>query len=163
MRINPIEELAESWRRELPDLDVGPMVTVAHLNRLALLINRRIEEALASHGSSLADFDVLSALRREGSPYRLKPSELSRRVMLSPSGMTHRVDLLEAAGLVERHLDPTNRRSMPVALTVEGVQLAQTLVRVVVEVETEILRGLTPGQRSSLDIATRSVIDDLTS
>ena len=52
---------------------------------------------------------------------------------------------------------------MPVVLTLEGVRIAETLVRVVVEVETDILRRLTSAQRSSLDIATSSVIDDLTS
>ncbi len=163
MGVDPIAELADSWQRELPDLDVGPMATVAHLNRLSILINRRIEDTLAAHGSSLADFDVLSALRRQGSPFQLKPSELSRRIMLSPSGMTHRIDQLEAAGLVERHLDPSNRRSMPVALTAQGVRLAETLVRVVVKVETDILHRLTPDQRTSLDSVTSLVIDDLTS
>lgn len=154
-----IADFTAAWKRELPDLDVGPMTTIANVNRLSLLINRRIDDALSAQGRSLADFDVLAALRREGAPYRLKPSELSKRVMLSPSGMTHRVDLLEAAGLVERHLDPTNRRSMPVALTPEGIERAEELVRLVVDVEAGILGALAPAERASLDTATRAVIN----
>jgi DNA-binding MarR family transcriptional regulator len=163
MSSDPIDALVESWQRELPGLDVAPMATVARLNRLSLLVNRRIEETLVAHGSSLADFDVLSALRRSGAPYLLKPSELSRQVMLSPSGMTHRVDLLEAAGLVERRRDPANRRTMPVALTEAGVQAAEELVRVVVDVESEILGRLTRAQHTSIDDATRTLLADLTS
>lgn len=158
---DPIEHLVQSWTHELPDLDVAAMATVARLNRLSLLVNRRIEDALAANGSSLADFDVLSALRRDGAPYRLMPSELARRVMLSPSGMTHRIDQLETAGLVERQVDPANRRTMPVALTDEGVRLAEVLVRIVVEVETAILRPLSADQRATLDSAARRVIEGL--
>ncbi len=161
MATDPIEQLVASWQRELPDLDVGPMATVARLNRLSLLVNRRIDDTLAAHGRSLGDFDVLAALRREGAPYRLMPSELSRRVMLSPSGMTHRIDLLETAGLVERHVDPRNRRSTPVGLTAEGVRVAEEMVRLVVDVEAEVLGSLSATQRSALDRATSAVLGDL--
>ena len=160
---DPIQEMTEAWRQELPDLDVTPMATLAQVNRLALLVNRRVEEALSEVGRTLADFDVLSALRRQGSPYRLKPSELSRQVMLSASGMTHRVDLLEAAGLVERQLDPDNRRITPVALTDEGVEAAEALVRLVVAVEADVLNCLSSKQQSSLDRLTSRVIAHLTS
>lgn len=156
--VDPIQEMTDAWREELPDLDVAPMATLAQVNRLALLVNRRVEEALSGEGRTLADFDVLSALRRQGPPYRLKPSELSRQVMLSASGMTHRVDLLEAAGLVERQLDPDNRRITPVALTDEGVQAAEALVRLVVAVEAGVLDCVTPSQQSSLDRLTGRIV-----
>lgn len=151
MDSNPIDQMTQAWACELPDLDTSPMATLAQVNRLSLLVNHRIEEALNNAGSSLAEFDVLSALRRQGAPYVLKPSELSKHVMLSPSGMTHRVSLLEAAALVERRADPSNRRILPVALTSEGIEVAERLVRLVVEVEAEILAALTLPQRSTLD------------
>ena len=161
MSKNPIQQLTEDWQRELPELDVGPMATLAQVNRLSLLVKRRIESALSAAGSSLADFDVLSALRRQGPPFRLMPSELSRSVMLSPSGMTHRIDLLEAAGLVERQSDPTNRRSTPVVLTAEGVRVAESLVEIVVDVQAEALQTLSSAQQSALDQAIGRVLDDL--
>ncbi|MFK7917976.1 MAG: MarR family winged helix-turn-helix transcriptional regulator [Ilumatobacter sp.] len=162
MSADPVADLSAAWGRELPDLDVGMMATVARLNRLALLINRHVDAALAEQGRSLADFDVLAALRRVGAPYQLKPSELSRQVMLSPSGMTHRIDLLERERLVERRVDPTNRRTMPVALTAEGVAVAEKLARLVVQTETQLLSGLTSAQQTSLDRLTSRVIGDLT-
>jgi len=161
MNRDPIDELATGWRRELPELDTAPMVTVAQLNRLTAMLNRRVADMLSEHGSSLGDFDVLSALRRHGEPYELMPSELSRRVMLSPSGMTHRLDLLESAGLVERRLDPQNRRSLPVALTEAGVVAAESLVHLVVEVESDVLGVIGSKQRSALDEAAGVLLDHL--
>lgn len=158
---DPIEGLVESWEREIPELEFSSMASVARLNRMSLLIARRIEATLNANGSSVAEFDVLSALRRGGAPYRLKPSELSREVMLSPSGMTHRVDLLERAGLVQRHLDPANRRTMPVSLTDDGIHVADHLVRLVLEAESAVLEPLSPAQRTSLDKLANSVIAGL--
>ena len=43
---------------------------------------------MAEHGLSVADFDVLAALRRSGEPHELKPSDLVPHLMLSPAGMT---------------------------------------------------------------------------
>ncbi len=161
MGIDPIEELALGWKRELPELNTESMVTVARLNRLSAMLSYRIADVLTEHGSSLADFDVLSALRRHGDPYELMPSELSRRVMLSPSGMTHRLDLLESAGLVARRLDPSNRRSLPVALTPAGIVAAESLVRLVVEVESDMLKVISTKQRSALDKAAHDLLGHL--
>ncbi|MGB0114252.1 MAG: MarR family transcriptional regulator [Ilumatobacteraceae bacterium] len=151
MTIDPVQALEDGWRAELPDLDTSAMITVARLNRISGLLRRRIEERLAQEGSSPAEFDVLSALRRQGPPYRLKPSELARATMLSPSGMTHRVGQLHADGLIDRVVDPESRRTAPVELTDEGAALAERLVRVVAELETQVMSVLSPRQRERLD------------
>ena len=161
MATDPVEGLVEGWKRELPDVETAPMATVARLNRLSGLLNRRVADALDERGSSLGEFDVLSALRRQGPPYELMPSELSRRVMLSPSGMTHRIDLLQEAGLVNRRLDPSNRRSMPVALTAAGIEAAEALVRLVVDLETRLLQPLGAKQTASLDGAASALLEHL--
>lgn len=90
------------------------------------------------------------------------PSELSRRVMLSPSGMTHRIDLLESAGLVERRIDPSNRRSMPIALTQAGIEAAESQIRMVVALETQLLRSLSAQQQTSLDRTATALLEHLT-
>ncbi|WP_414943034.1 MarR family winged helix-turn-helix transcriptional regulator [Amycolatopsis sp. cmx-11-32] len=69
------------------------------------------------------EFDVLAALRRSGKPYTLIPSELSATLMMSRAGMTSRIDRLESAGLVERALDPEDRRSFRVTLTERGFEV----------------------------------------
>jgi DNA-binding MarR family transcriptional regulator len=148
---DPIERLRSGWAAELPDLDTSAMATVARINRLAILLRRSVDQQLEIEGSNLAEFDVLSALRRSGPPYRLKPSELARVSMLSPSGMTHRIDLLEAAGLVVRVADPDSRRTAPVELTAAGLAASEQLARVVVDVERRLLGAVSAGDRRELD------------
>lgn len=148
---DPIDHLGEQWRLEFDDLDTAAMVTVARLNRARAFTMGEVERALTAAGSSLADFDVLSTLRRQGPPYRMKPSSIARSIMLSASGMTSRIDHLEQAALVQRVIDPTNRRIAPVALTPAGLAEAERLVRTLVATEEELLSCLTPRERSTLD------------
>lgn len=161
MHSDPIEQLGEQWRLELDDLKTGAMVTIARLNHTRALTMRQVEHALADAGSSLADFDVLSTLRRQGPPYAMKPSAIARSIMLSASGMTTRIDQLERSGLVERTPDPTNRRIVPVALTHKGVAEAERLVRHLVTTEERLLSTLTNREQTTLDRILRKLAADV--
>jgi DNA-binding MarR family transcriptional regulator len=119
---DPIETILDQWRRERPDLDLTPMSVFGRIGVLARVLETRAERVFAGHGLRQGEFDVLSALRRSGPPYTLIPSELSATLMMSRAGMTNRLDRLEAAGLVERTLDPADRRSFRITLTESGQQ-----------------------------------------
>lgn len=151
MTADVIDGLDDAWRRELGDLDTRAMTTIARLNRTRGAVIGELERTLEAAGSSLADFDVLAALRRQGPPYRMKPSSLARAILLSASGTTSRVDRLEAAGLVERLADPDNRRTLPVALTDRGLAESERLVRRLVEAEERLLSRLNAAERDELD------------
>jgi len=79
-------------------------------------IGRRVE---SEGGLPLDWYDVLLAL--EHSPQsRLRMGELAEHVTLSRSGLTRLIDRIEAAGLVERHLCPSDRRAFETVLTAQG-------------------------------------------
>src|SRR5262249_21118324 len=83
-------------------------------------ITRELEGDLRErHGLTLSDFDVLVQLR-DGGPRGLRPVELARRVLLTPSGITRLLQGLERAGLVARVESPGDRRGHAVALTDAG-------------------------------------------
>jgi DNA-binding MarR family transcriptional regulator len=85
---------------------------------------RRLEAELESEtGMSLADYDVLVTLARAGRTLRM--SDLADRVVLSRSGMTRRIDRLEAVGLVERRECATDRRGAFAHLTDAGLARLQ--------------------------------------
>lgn len=86
------------------------------------LMCRLDEELRAGHGISLADYDVLVALA-EAPGGALRMRELAGRVMLSPSGLTRRVDGLLGRGLVARQLCPSDGRGALATLTAGGRQL----------------------------------------
>jgi DNA-binding MarR family transcriptional regulator len=118
-----IDRMNEQWRRVRPDLDPSPLELVGRVLVLAQHLERSVNEALAAHGLSLGQFDILATLRREGAEGRLTPTQLMQSVALSSGGMTNRLDRLEEAGLVRRVADPDDRRGVLVALTRKGREL----------------------------------------
>jgi len=89
------------------------------LSAHARLLARLDDDLQASSGMSVADYAVLVHLSEaEGGHMRM--SELAAALLLSPSGLTRRLDGLVAAGLVERVKCPTDRRGAYAVLTGAG-------------------------------------------
>ena len=153
-----VDRLIEQWARERPDLELEPMATIGRLGRLHALATRSIADVFARHGLQIGEFDVLAALRRSGDPFVMKPSDLARVLMLSPAGMTNRVDRLEAAGWIERRADPDDRRSSLVQLTHDGRELVDRAVTDHVANEARLLEPLSPTERRALDRALRILL-----
>ncbi|MFP5320552.1 MAG: MarR family winged helix-turn-helix transcriptional regulator [Acidimicrobiia bacterium] len=155
---DPVDELIEQWRRERPDLDLAPMATIGRMGRVMARLGASIEACFARHGLTTGDFDVLAALRRAGAPHVLRPTDLARQLMLSPAGMTNRLDRLEAAGMVERRPDPDDRRSWLITLSAKGLEVVDAAVTEHVANEAALLEPLTASQRKALDAALRALL-----
>jgi DNA-binding MarR family transcriptional regulator len=161
---DPIDRIVEQWRTERPDLDAAAldaMATFGRLGRMAAVAAPLVERTFTRFGLSTGDFDVLAALRRSGSPFTLTPTVLARTLMLSPAAMTNRLDRLEAAGHVERRLDPENRRSMLVTLTAAGRRTVDDVVVEHVDNERELLSVLSAADRRRLDDLLRRLLGGL--
>lgn len=124
------------------------MFLSAALERVARLV-------LAELGLTVAEFDVLAALRRAGEPYRMKPKQLARSLMLSTGGTTNVTHRLVARGAVEREDDPADARSTWIRLTPDGIALAERAVLAISAehdaffqgVPTEVIDGATAALR----------------
>ena len=82
-----IDQMNEQWRKVRPDLDPTPLEVVGRVIVLAQYLERSVNEALAPHGLTLGQFDILATLRRQPDG-RLTPTQLLRSVVLSSGGMT---------------------------------------------------------------------------
>ena len=158
MTRDPVEELVGQWRGERPDLDLDAMATVARLLLVAAAIQRELAQRAAAYGVRVAEADVLFTLRRSGPPYRLLPSKLSDSLLVSSGTLTNRLDRLESKGLIERHPNPEDRRSVEVALTERGRELADQAVTEHVENEQRMLASLTAQERRTLDELTAKLL-----
>ena len=105
-----LDNTIASWKRERPDLDLAAMGSVLRVNQFMNAALRGAEALFAPHGITAGEFDVLAALRRGGAGTVLTPTALARVAMISPAGMTNRLNRLEAAGLIVRRPDPDDRR-----------------------------------------------------
>ena len=120
------------------------------VGRTAYLFERALDRALADLQLNPQESYVLGVLRRAGAPYRMSPTAIARTLLLTTASVTHRVDRLEAAGLVSRTPDPADRRGILVGLTETGLELADRAVEVLVAVEHQIVEGLTATERTEL-------------
>ena len=150
MEHDPVDKILAQWRQERPDLDVAPMGVIGRVTRLAKHLEQAIQETFAEFGLTVGEFDVLATLRRSGHPYQLSPTELFNTLMVSSGTMTHRIDRLEQAELVQRIPDIRDRRGTQIKLTDKGFDVIEQAVEAHVVNEHRILSGLNMPEREVL-------------
>lgn len=123
-----VDEMLVQWREQRPDLDSSGMAVVLRVLMLAGVFGERLKTTLAPSGLAPWEYDVLSALRREGRAGGLTPGELCESAQLTSGAMTHRLDRLEERGLVRRRAGKTDRRSVTVILSARGCSLVDSIV-----------------------------------
>ncbi|MFE3546065.1 MarR family winged helix-turn-helix transcriptional regulator [Nocardia sp. NPDC059177] len=139
-----------------PRLTVAGLLFEAHSGLLA-----KLEPTWNAHGLSGLDLNALMRLSRSPG-HRLRMSDLAAQTELSTSGVTRLVDRLAKAGLVERRLDPADRRSAYAALTDAGAhRLEQVLPDYLAALDRWLTGLLTPTQLDGLITALR-VLRDVT-
>jgi MarR family transcriptional regulator, lower aerobic nicotinate degradation pathway regulator len=115
--------------------------------RLWRASHTRITEALATIGLTPALFALLNVLgARDGAIQQ----ELGSVMGIDPSTMVSLIDQLENAGLARRRPHPADRRAREVSLTAKGRRALERSRRMAIQVEDEVLRGLSPAQRRQL-------------
>lgn len=149
-RMDEVDRIVAAWRHARPDLDVAPMEVLSRVSRLARQLDLARKATFQEHGLEVWAFDVLSALRRAGSPYQLSPSQLIAEMMVSSGTMTNRIDRLAAGELVLRRPDPNDRRGILVQLTEAGKEKVDGALADLLVHEAALLSDLTRAQRSKL-------------
>jgi DNA-binding MarR family transcriptional regulator len=145
-----VDDLVAAWHAQRPDLDVEPLEVLSRISRLARHLDIARRGAFADHGLESWEFDVLSALRRQGPPFQLTPGALLRATLVTSGTMTNRIDRLAAAGLVRREPDPTDRRGVLVILTGPGLTRVDAALAGLLDRERALLAGLGAGERRRL-------------
>ncbi|MET8978861.1 MarR family transcriptional regulator [Streptomyces sp. NPDC004539] len=125
---DPVDTWIDAWRTELPESVFASTELTKRILFLSAELEAVMRRRLGDFQLTPAEFDVLTALRRSGEPYRMKPNRLARVLMLSTGGTTNVTHRLVARGLVEREADPEDARSTWLRLTPEGVDTAERAV-----------------------------------
>lgn len=145
-----IDRVRDQWATERPSIDTSSMAVIGRILRIEHLADSRIRRTLRDAGLDRGGFDVLATLRRSGRPYRLSPTQLYEELVLTSGAMTHRVDALLRAGLVERSADESDRRSVLVGLTAKGKSVIDRALDAHLRCERELISGLSAPERDRL-------------
>jgi DNA-binding MarR family transcriptional regulator len=145
-----IERARAEWADEEPGLDTSPMEVIGRVLRAAHLADAHIRRVLRRESLDRGGFDVLATLRRTGPPYQLTPTALYQELVLTSGAMTHRVDALARAGLVERISGRTDRRSSLVGLTARGKSVVDRAMAAHMRCEAAMVASLADEDRQAL-------------
>lgn len=150
MEKDAIDEILDQWSEQRPDLETASLGVVIRVMTLYRSFSRQATRALEPVELELWEYDVLSALRRQGKPYTLPATRLARETGLSSGAMTNRIDRLESRGLVLRKPDSRDRRGVNVSLTSQGRKLIDRAIQYRLDSAQESLQGLTARQQREL-------------
>jgi DNA-binding MarR family transcriptional regulator len=91
----------------------------AWLSASQLLNDQLSRELQDKHGLTIADYEILVRLS-EAPERRLRMSELAEQTLSSRSRLSHQIDRMEKAGLVERQVCADDRRGAFAVMTGHG-------------------------------------------
>jgi DNA-binding MarR family transcriptional regulator len=115
--------------------------------RLWRASHTRTAETLESIGLTPPLFALLNLLgARKGAIQQ----EIGSAMGIDPSTMVSLIDQLEAAGLAKRRPRPTDRRAREVVITPKGRRVLKQARQLALQVEDDVLRGLTASERRQL-------------
>src|SRR5437870_7068982 len=113
-------------KSRLDETELKPWQALLHAHRQ---VTRKLDAELQEeYGFSLGDYDVLLRLARAPAA-GLRMTELAERVMISPSGLTRRVDRLVREGFVQRDRHEGDSRVMLARLTDRGRRVVKLAAR----------------------------------
>lgn len=157
MTADRVDQLIAAWERELPAALYPTTELTKRLLLLASAVDESTRSVLPELGLTMAEFDVLGTLRRSGEPCRMKPTELSRSLLLSSGGTSNVVNQLANRGLVVREPDPEDGRGTQIRLTPEGVALAEKAVLAGAAAHAELWADVPPEVLEAATTALRAL------
>jgi DNA-binding MarR family transcriptional regulator len=157
MKNDAIDDILEQWSEERPELNTASLGVVIRVMSLYRAFVRQADKALEPLDLELFEYDVLSALRRQGKPYALTATQLAKATGLSTGAMTNRVDKLEERTLVRRQRDKSDRRGVIVSLTTTGKRTIDDAIKLRLDAADESLRSISSKEQQQLAALLRKV------
>ncbi|TKV62122.1 MarR family transcriptional regulator [Nakamurella flava] len=116
--------------------------------QIAHRIRRSASAGLAPLQMTPAQSRALRVVARAEAPIRM--GEIAARLDVVPRSATGLVEALESAGLVERTVDPANRRSVLVSLSEQGTSILREMTQARAATAEVVFGVLDPGERTQL-------------
>ncbi|MFI9555275.1 MarR family winged helix-turn-helix transcriptional regulator [Nonomuraea endophytica] len=136
------------WRGKAPYDELVEGV-VTRMQMLVKHLHQTKAAALAEVGMQDFEFETLHRLVAHSGG--ATPSALAAELLLSPAGMTGRLDTLERSGLIRRVRSTDDRRRVDVELTDRGRELWTEAMEIRAEVESGMISALSLEDRVTLD------------
>ena len=133
-----------------PELNTQPGSTAPDLGwSLSVILRRwheRVEIALSDLPHGTRGFEILSVISQDEPPTQ---TELAKHLNIDKTVMPYVLDSLESSGLLERRIDPQDRRAKRIVITAHGTSVLGELQTAVKEAEEAALGSVAPEIRAA--------------
>lgn len=135
-------------REQEAEHDAGMLALTLSLYRAMTAFDRAEATELAPHGLTVSQLNILTVLHRAERP--LTMGELGQAVSVRPANLTGVVDGLTRRSLVERQINPFDRRSYLITKTAAGEEFLTGFLPGHRRHLGRLMRGLSPDERAVL-------------
>lgn len=128
------------------------------ISRTYARAHRLLNDGFAASDTGLRSYHyrLLAALEESGPSSQ---ADLARSTNVDRSDVVTALGELERRGLIERTVDPANRRRNIVTITRTGRRQLRTLDRVIDEIQARVLAPLSQGERRQLTKLLRKLLE----
>jgi DNA-binding MarR family transcriptional regulator len=130
---------------------------VSHMFIMGRLMRDKIHKKVGSGQCTLLEFETLKFVKEEGQPHM---RDVAKNFHVTPPAATLLIDSLVQARLLARVLDPKDRRSVRVALTVRGKQILERGMTKKVNEIKKVFSVLTPAERTHFVAVIKKIINN---
>ncbi|MEB3766224.1 MarR family transcriptional regulator [Acinetobacter sp. MD2] len=125
------------------------MATIGRIKRVEVHLLKKLEQNYKKFDLLFWEFDVLATLKRSNAA--ITPTLLFKDMMVTSGTMTNRLQQLEKRNLIERVIDPNDKRSLMVKLSPKGEKIINECVPAHIELENQLLSRLAPNEVETLN------------
>ncbi len=158
MQHDRIDTVLADWSKERPDLPTEALALALRVQSLAKSMAGKLTEVLGRFDLEWWEYDVLSVLRRQGSPYEMSASAIGANTRLSGGAVTNRIDGLVERGFVVRVADPKDRRRVLVQLSNQGREIVDRATSARFENAEHAMNSLSNAKQSQLNDLLRILV-----
>jgi DNA-binding MarR family transcriptional regulator len=135
-------------KQRLPKREEQTKQAFQKMKRILLAFRTRVDEELRPQGVTMAQLQVLFAVRAQP---RSSGAQLARTCYITPQSAQSLLKHLEDRGLIVRGKDPVNDRIVTMSITVAGEQLAQSVEKSSQPLQCELWKGVTDRELEQLN------------
>ena len=148
-----------------PEVDTPAHRLVIRLLRLQGLMRQAANTQIRKFDLSGVEVDALVTLRKMSPDEPIRPSVLSRHLLVTSGGMTRALKSLSEKGLIQLMPDVEDKRSKNIRLTEKGKAMSEDLIHAVLESQGKLWEQAGAGDKQirKLDDALRSMLSKMES
>ena len=119
------------------------------------VVFKYFSEQLTVHGITPAQYGVLNCLWQHG---ELKPTDIRALLKLKASSVSGILDKMQKEGLIDRAIDPDNRRAIIVTATKKAMDMRPAIEKIVDTMNEKFLEPFSEEERVVLRKALQTII-----